>query len=335
MGKNIDLFLSHNENDKHWVERLAGAIEADRNGPPLRVFFDKWDIGYGANIPSNIEEALKNSKYVGLVLSPEAISSSWVALERSAVIYRDLAARKTSLIPILRRTCELPDLIAPLRNIDFRREEDFDAGLKALIATLRGQSPQRGGELDPADVHFREDAELLKKHRQIFDRPAFAIPCVMELFLPQLIEAIDDTVAAINTGSLYSRSGKQLGSLPSYRGYMLPEFKQAFSRITVKLTAIKRKVTEFEEFFMRVNPNYSHHKNFYSMVILFSSKKKVDVKTLVQFMDDIDQLRNEILNELNSLLSKCDEDVFDYIELTSELIKRGGHGWDHITKYLK
>lgn len=336
MAKNIDLFLSHNNTDKPWTERLATAVEADRSGPPLKVFFDKWDVPHGGDIPAELEEGLQNSRYVGLVLSPQSLSSDWVTLERSTAIHRDPRARQRSLIPLLRRACDLPDMLARLKYIDFRREQDFDAGLDTLVGILRGRPAQRGGEVDPADVHFREDAALLKQHRRVFDRPAFRVSCIWELFLRELLEAIDDTAAAINTGSLYSRSGRLLSSFPDHNEYRLPEFKQAFSRVTGMLTALKRSVTEFEEFFRRVHPTYSHHENFYAMVMSFSRGNPSQVRTLVSLMDSIDQTRNEILDELNVLLSRCGEETFENIELTSSILKKGQIGGaDRIAPLLK
>lgn len=336
MAKSIDIFLSHNNADKPWTERLAAAVEADRSGPPLKVFFDKWDIQHGGDIPAELEEGLQNSRYVGLVLSPESLASDWVTLERSTAIHRDPRARQRSLIPLLRRTCDLPDMLARLKYIDFRREQDFDDGLDSLVGIIRGRATKRGGELDPSDVHFREDAALLRQHRRIFDRPAFKVPCIWELFLRELLAAIDDTAAAINTGSLFSRSGKLLSSFSDQNEYRLPEFKQTFSRMAGKLTALKRRVTEFEEFFRRVNPSYSHHENFYAMVMSFSRGKESDIKTLVGLMDSIDQLRNEILDELNVLLTRCGEETFKNIELSSVILKQGQIGGaDHIAPLLR
>jgi hypothetical protein len=336
MNKTIDLFLSHNNADKPWTERLAAAIEADRTGPPLKVFFDKWDVPHGGDIPAELEAGLQNSRYVGLVLSPESLSSDWVTLERSTAIHRDPGARQRSLIPLLRRTCDIPDMLARLKYIDFRREQDFNEGLDTLVGILRGRPAPRGGDLDPADVHFREDAALLKQHRRIFDRAAFKVSCIWELFLRELLEAIDDTAAAINTGSLYSRSGRLLSSFSDQNEYRLPVFKEALSRITGKLTSLKRDVIEFEEFFQRVNPTYSHHANFYAMVMSFSKGNPSDVRTLVGLMDSIDQLRNEILDELNLLLSKCGEETFKSIELSSVILKKGQIGGaDRIAPLLK
>jgi TIR domain len=160
MGNAIDLFLGHNNADKPLTERLASAVEADRSGPSLKVFFDKWDIPPGGDIPIELEEGLQNSLYVGLVLSPESLSSDWVTLERSAAIHRDPRARERSLIPLLRRTCDLPDMLGRLKFIDFRREQDFDQGLDILIGLLRGRPSRRGGELRAEDIYFREDAAL-------------------------------------------------------------------------------------------------------------------------------------------------------------------------------
>jgi hypothetical protein len=242
MAKTIDLFLSHNSADKPWTERLASVVEADRTGPPLKVFFDKWDIPPGGDIPSELEQGLQNSKYVGLVLSPEALASDWVMLERSTAIFRDPAARQRGLLPLMRRTCELPDMLARLRYIDFRNDHDFAESLTELINTLRGISSRGDRVLTEADVHFREDAQLLKRHRQAFNRPVFMYSCVFELSVTQVLDAIDDTAAALNTGSLYSRSHNLLSTFDSTADYRIPEFRLAFLNGGEGLSEVKRLV---------------------------------------------------------------------------------------------
>jgi hypothetical protein len=317
MQKTIDLFLSHNSADEAWTERLATAVEADRTGPLLKVFFDKWDIQHGADIPLELEQGLQNSRYVGLVLSPEALASDWVVLERSTAIFRDPAARQRSLIPMMRRTCKLPDMLARLKYLDFRRDQDFEESVAALVGILRGVPLPRGAEVTEADIHFREDADLLRKHRRIFERRAFKVSCIMELFLSELLEAIDDTAAALNTGSLYSRSSKLLSTFDDSTEYRLPEFQLAFKNILEKLAALKRLVVEFDEFLRSVSPGYSHHRNFFAMVMSASRSNPYDLQAITQRMDGIDQTRNEILGELNPLLAKCGEETFKPIELSS------------------
>lgn len=341
MEKNFDLFLSHNSADKNFTERLASAVEENRNGPPLRVFFDKWDIRHGADIPIELERGLQGSRYIGLVLSPESLSSDWVALERSTAIFRDPAARQRSLIPLMRRTCTLPNMLARLKHIDFRRDQDFEEGVATLVDILRGVPLPRGTEVAEADVHFREDADLLRRHRRIFERPAFRVPCIMELFLSELLEAIDDSAAALNTGSLYSRSGKLLSTFHDSYEYRLPEFRSTFKDIGDKLTALRRRVIEFEEFSSSVNPSFSHHRNFYAMAMALLLDNPYCRRAIVERMDGIDHARNEILEKLNPLLAKCGEETFKPIELSSAIINEmpfgsvlrgwrrwhGGRGW--------
>ena len=143
-------------------------------------------------------------------------------LERSTAIFRDPAARRRSLIPLMRRTCEMPDLLARLKFLDFRRDQDFEDALETLVAILRGQPLPRGSEMTEADVQFRDDAALLKHQRRIFERPAFKVSCVWELFLPELMRAIDDAGAALNTGSLYSRTSNLLAKLRAAGNIKLP-----------------------------------------------------------------------------------------------------------------
>jgi len=202
--------------------------------------------------------------------------------------------------------------------------EDVEKGLRQVVVIERSL---KEGNTHAADLHFREDAALLRRQRAIFERSAFNTACIWELFLSQLIEAIDDTLGAINTGSLYSRKGNLMASFPDKNQYILQDFKDTFSRISHRLGELKRKVIEFEGFFKQVNPRYSHHQNFYAM--LMDSIEQVsdeELKTIVDLMDEIDCGRNEILADLNILLSRCGDTLFNEIELSSQILRNGHIG---------
>ena len=87
-----DVFLSHNQADKPRVRRLAEQLRA----AGLRVWFDEWVIQTGDDISLAIECGLEASRTLVLCLSPAALGSDWVGLERSTVgrgnlPFRDLA----------------------------------------------------------------------------------------------------------------------------------------------------------------------------------------------------------------------------------------------------
>jgi WD40 repeat protein len=158
-----DLFLSYNKADKDWVRQVAARIEQERwRGRKLKVFFDEWDIRPGQSIPHRIEEALPHSRKVAPVLSPEAVASPWVELERMIVTCLDPAARAECLIPVLRRNCQIPPLVAHLRYIDFRDNDRFEERFEELIAVLREEPLPRGrAQAEPLPVD-----KLTKLHQE-------------------------------------------------------------------------------------------------------------------------------------------------------------------------
>lgn len=151
-----DIFLSHNGADKPWTEKLAYDIESDIQGPPLKVFFDKWDIKPGANLPEELERGLTSSRFLGLVMSPQAFKSDWVVLERSTAIMRDPAAKLRTIIPLLRKPCKKPLILTPLIHIDFTNDNDYNESLRELIYVLRYKEPERGGPRTFETIYLQE-----------------------------------------------------------------------------------------------------------------------------------------------------------------------------------
>lgn len=112
-------FVSHQDADKEFTEGLAKHLRL--NG--VDVFFDKWDIKGGDSIPEEIEGGLLKCNIFLFILSPAANESKWVQGEYHAFLTRKMREEALRIIPVLRKTCEIPPLISPLRYIDFR---DFD-----------------------------------------------------------------------------------------------------------------------------------------------------------------------------------------------------------------
>src|ERR1041384_4146066 len=107
-----DLFISYNRTDEAWAELLATRLEQeDYEGRKLKVFFAPWDIPPGEYITEGLEEALPQSRKVGLVVTPEAMRSEWVKIERLVTAHIDIEEHERRLIPLYRR---LPDKLPPL-----------------------------------------------------------------------------------------------------------------------------------------------------------------------------------------------------------------------------
>lgn len=136
-----DIFISYNKADVEFAEQLVRAIEKQKyNGRKLRCFYDSWDIAPGENILLRIEEGLSNSRFIGLIISPDWLKSDWTTLERVIPVHEDPAGLKGKIVPILRRNCNIPPSIRILKWLDFRTESNFNRELRKLLNRLMGLS---------------------------------------------------------------------------------------------------------------------------------------------------------------------------------------------------
>jgi hypothetical protein len=107
-----DVFLSHNARDKARVRALAEELRA-------------------AGLRVATEGGLEVSRAQVLCLSPAALGSEWVTLERSTVLFRDPTNAGRRFIPLLLANCELPDVLRRYKFVDYRRKT------KAAFTELR------------------------------------------------------------------------------------------------------------------------------------------------------------------------------------------------------
>lgn len=128
-----DVFLSHNAQDKHRVRKLAERLEQ----AGLRVWFDEWAIKAGDDIYLAIERGLEAAQVQVLCLSPAALSSDWVTLERSTVLFRNPANEGRRFVPLLLADCALPDALRRYKYVDFRQETE--AAFSEILAVCRAE----------------------------------------------------------------------------------------------------------------------------------------------------------------------------------------------------
>jgi hypothetical protein len=131
----FDVFLSHHVGDKTRIRYLAHRLKV----AGLRVWFDEWLIRPGDDIYLAVERGLEGSRVLVLCLSPGAVGSDWVTLERSTVLFRDPLNADRRFVPLLLADCELPAAIVRYRFVDCRNETEaaFDELVDACRLTRR------------------------------------------------------------------------------------------------------------------------------------------------------------------------------------------------------
>lgn len=122
------IFLSHTSIDKPFVEKLARDLK--RIG--VNVWFDKWEIKIGESITWRIEDGIRENEYLGIVLSPEALSSEWVKSELGAAWVKQMQLRKVFVLPIYYRDCNIPLFLSDRKFADFRT--DYERGFGELAS---------------------------------------------------------------------------------------------------------------------------------------------------------------------------------------------------------
>ena len=126
-----DVFLSHTGKDKSTVRTLAENL----HDAELRVWFDEWIIRPGDDIFLTIERGLQAARVQVLCLSPAALGSDWLDLERSTVLFRDPSNKQRRFVPLLLADCNLPDTLRRYKYIDYR--DQSEAALAQLVAACR------------------------------------------------------------------------------------------------------------------------------------------------------------------------------------------------------
>jgi hypothetical protein len=288
----------------------------------LRVFFDRWHVTPGSNLPFRLTEAIDQSRRIAFVLSPASVSSDWVGMEvDTAIARRDPSGRRGVLVPILRADCDIPIELSHLSYIDFRRGR-YRQGLTQLVDLLRDRTADRGPGSANDVRRLAEDCDLISAHRSVFLRPAFSQPLVLELSLSELATAVDDTVAALNTGAQYSRSGRLLARTETRGNYQTDQFRSTVETVMQELGELQRVIRDLANW---TEASFSSHSSRddgdWILQAAYASGPSL-AREALRRMDSIDNIRNSILDEINELLRVAGVPSLDRITLSSDLSRK-------------
>jgi len=128
------IFLSHTGVDKPFVRRLRTDLLA--HGVP-RVWLDEAAIDIGDSLIAKIDEGMKLSRYIAVVLSTKSIDAPWVKKELDVAMNREIASGEVVVLPLLYEPCELPEFLKGKMYADFSKPEEYEAMLAKLLRRLR------------------------------------------------------------------------------------------------------------------------------------------------------------------------------------------------------
>lgn len=128
------IFLSHTGIDKPFVRRLREDLLA--HGVP-RVWLDEAEIDIGDSLIAKIDEGMKVSRYIAVVLSKKSINAPWVKKELDVAMNREITSGEVVVLPLLYEPCDLPEFLKGKMYADFSKPEEYEAMLSKLLRRLR------------------------------------------------------------------------------------------------------------------------------------------------------------------------------------------------------
>jgi hypothetical protein len=126
------IFLSHNSKDKRFVRRLGKLLL--ENG--VKVWIDEAEIKLGDSLVRKISEGIKDMEFLGVVLTPNSVSSNWVQKELEIATTMEIQDKKIKVIPILYKDCEIPLFLMDKVYADFRNRKMFQHSFMKLLDAL-------------------------------------------------------------------------------------------------------------------------------------------------------------------------------------------------------
>lgn len=98
-----DLFLCHASEDK---ESIADPLFACLESAGIRCWYDRGEILWGDSIVEKVQEGLRSSRFVIVILTAPFVGKRWPTKELNAVLSAEIESGKTRVLPLIAGTKE-------------------------------------------------------------------------------------------------------------------------------------------------------------------------------------------------------------------------------------
>lgn len=102
-------FISYSQDDRGVAEALARELESAR----IDYFFDTKEIRWGDSINNQIDEAIRSSTFIIVIISPSSIRSHWIPFE----VGQAMGMGKPILPLVTQPHLELPQYLSGIRAL--------------------------------------------------------------------------------------------------------------------------------------------------------------------------------------------------------------------------
>ena len=136
-SRSFDAFISYcasDADDSTWVTRtLVPRLE----GFGLSICLENRDLRFGRTTLDNDDTAVAQSRYTVAVFTPAYLASNADAFQSQLAQSLAIESGSPRMIPLIRKTCDLPLHVRMLVALDCRREPEVPMALERLAHALR------------------------------------------------------------------------------------------------------------------------------------------------------------------------------------------------------
>lgn len=126
-GRTYDVFLSYSSASQPWVRKFTDALTASG----ITKWFDAHEILPGDRWQDKIEKALRQSRVLLMVITPESIQRPWTFFELGAAL-----ADGKRIVPVLSEGVDPGDIPALVRQFQFVREKSPEAAARRVAEAV-------------------------------------------------------------------------------------------------------------------------------------------------------------------------------------------------------
>lgn len=136
-GAQQSIFISYSHADAAFVRSMVR--ELNRAG--VAVSFDDMErLQVGDVLTERLKAAIDRHDYLGVVLSPTAVSSSWVHTELQWAMETEQGIGQVKVLPLIAAACDIPPFLQDKVRLDLSTPQSRRVGLLALSNRLGGDA---------------------------------------------------------------------------------------------------------------------------------------------------------------------------------------------------
>ena len=125
------VFLCYSSKDKRFVRKLADELFDNS----VDVWVDYNQILAGQEFIKRIEQGIVKCDFVVVILTSNFIQGPWAKRELRMAINREVSEDRITVLPLLKKDCEIPEILKIKTYVDFRGHR-FERGLKLLLRSI-------------------------------------------------------------------------------------------------------------------------------------------------------------------------------------------------------